>query len=70
MEPAGLKVLTERCGNIRWKGMFIDAEWDPTVQQSNDRIYWCVFTQRAIGPDGQVVDEDTCTTSRSCYEPT
>jgi hypothetical protein len=69
MENAGLKVLTERCENIRWKGMFIDAEWDPTVQQSNDRIYWCVFTQRTIGPDGQMVDEDTCTVSRSCYKP-
>ena len=68
MENAGLKVLTERCGNIRWKGMFIDAEWDPTVQQSNDRIYWCVQTQNVFGPDGQIVDEDTCNTTRSCYQ--
>lgn len=69
MENAGLKVLTERCSSIRWKGLFIDADWDPTVPQSNDRIYWCLHTQNVIGPDGQVVDEDCCNANRSCYEP-
>jgi hypothetical protein len=68
VENAELKVLAERCGNIRWKGMFIDAEPDLTAQQSHDRIYWCVFTQNVMGPDGQVVAEDTCTPSRSCYQ--
>jgi len=67
MENAGLKVLSERCDSLRWKGLFIDAEWDPTVQQSNDRIYWCLRTQHPVGPDGQVVDEDICNSNRSCY---
>lgn len=66
---AGLKVLTNRCEAMRWKGMFIDADDDPTVQLSNSRIYWCVFTQNPLGPDGEVVDEDTCTASRKCYDP-
>ena len=48
--------------------MFIDADDDPTVPNSNTRIYWCVYTQSPLGPDSEVVDEDTCTASRSCYE--
>ncbi len=65
---AGLKVLTNRCEAMRWKGMFIDADDDPTVQLSNSRIYWCAYTQNGLGRDGEVVDEDTCTASRKCYE--
>jgi hypothetical protein len=67
MENAGLKVLTERCGNIRWKGMFVDAEWDPTVPRSSDHLCWCLHTQNCLGPDGQVVGEDACNPNRSCY---
>ena len=67
---AGLKVLTKACETLRWKGMFIDADDDPTVQLSNSRIYWCAYTQNPVGPDGDVVDEDTCTSSRKCYERT
>ncbi len=68
MRNAGLKVLTKRCEALRWKGMFIDADSDPTVPASNTRIYWCVYTQSPLGPDGDVADEDTCTGSRSCFE--
>jgi len=64
---AGLRVLTKRCEGLRWKGMFIDADDDPTVQLSNSRLYWCVFTQKPLGPDGDVADEDYCTSSRKCY---
>ena len=69
MMKGGLKVLATRCEGLRWKGMFVDADHDPTVPESNTRIYWCVFSQSPLGPDGDVVDEDTCTASRSCYEP-
>lgn len=69
MMKGGLKVLKNRCEGLRWKGMFIDAEEDPSVPQSNTRIYWCSYTQGPLGPDGDVVDEDTCTASRSCYDP-
>ncbi|MBI1357350.1 MAG: hypothetical protein GC160_23660 [Acidobacteria bacterium] len=65
---AGLKVLERRCMGLRWKGMFIDADDDPTVQLSNSRIYWCVFSQNPVGPDGGSVDEDCCTASRKCYK--
>jgi hypothetical protein len=69
MENAVLKVLAERCGNIRWKGMFIDTQPDPVAdQESHDHICWCVFTQSVIGPDGQTVAEDTCNATRSCFQ--
>jgi hypothetical protein len=64
-----LKVLTKRCEALRWKGMYIDADDDPSVQLSNSRIYWCAYTQNPLGKDGAVVDEDTCTSSRKCYNP-
>jgi hypothetical protein len=69
LRGAGVKVLTNRCEGLRWKGMFIETADgdDPTVPLSNSRIYWCVFTQNCLGPDGEVADEDVCTASRSCY---
>ncbi len=48
--------------------MFVEADDDPSVPHSNTRIYWCVYSQGPLGPDGEVVDEDTCSASRSCYE--
>ena len=37
MRNAGLKVIQNQCEAIRWKGMFIDADDDPTVPNSNTR---------------------------------
>ena len=38
MERPGLtKVSMNRCENLRWKGLFIDAECDPTIQQQRPR---------------------------------
>ena len=66
---AGLKVLSKRCDELRWKGMYIDADDEDVnqVQVSNSRIYWCALTQTPVGKDGQIVDEDICTSSRKCY---
>ena len=49
-----------RCENLRWKGMFIEADWDPRFSISNDRSFWCQHTLNCLGPDGQVVDEFEC----------
>ena len=59
----------ERCGNLRWKGMFIDIDGGaPTPEsQSSEHVCWCVLTQGPLGPDGQVADEDICNPFRSCY---
>ena len=69
MEPATLtRIDDDRCLSLRWKGMFIAAEWDPTVQRCNDRAFWCQKTSIVLGPDGQVVDEYECHDGRKCYE--
>jgi hypothetical protein len=65
MERPGLK---KRCEKLRWKGLFIEAEWDPTVQHSNDPIFWCQHTLKCLGPDGKAVDEFECSPARGCYE--
>ena len=51
MERPGLtKIGINRCEKLRWKGMFIQAEWDPTIQHSNDRSFWCQHTWNCLGP--------------------
>lgn len=57
----------DRCDFLRWKGLFIDAEWDPSVPHSGDRNFWCHRTQNCLGPDGRAVDEYECNETRSCY---
>ena len=33
------------------------------------RHCWCRKTMQAIGPDGELVDPDTCQPGRVCHEP-
>ena len=55
MERSGLtNIETTRCEKLRWKGMYIEAEWDPTIQHSNDGAFWCQHTFTCLGPDGKV----------------
>ena len=69
MERAGLaRVDDDRCSNLRWKGMFIPAEWDKTIQYCNDRSFWCQKTQIPLGPDGQLVDDFECHEGRNCFK--
>ncbi len=60
--------LFDPCGFIRWKGMFIDVQPDPNATELKEHICWCVKTQNCLGPDGEVVAEDTCSPYRSCYQ--
>lgn len=70
MELPGLTIIDQgRCDFLRWKGMYVEAEWDPTVQRSNDRVYWCQHTYNCLGPDGKVVDDYECNPARGCYVP-
>ena len=67
MEQPALSVLgQDRCSFLNWKGLFIDAPFDPSVPAS-ERIYWCQHTYNALGPDGKVADEYECNPSRGCY---
>ena len=56
------------CTSLRWKQQFISAEHDPTVPPSNDGLFWCIHTQTCIGPDGQLAEPGTCSsTDRQCH---
>ena len=59
----------QRCRLMRSKWMFIEAEPDPTVPRSDSGICWCVHTQNCLGPDGDIVNMETCKPGRSCYQP-
>jgi hypothetical protein len=66
--PGTTRVSMNRCAKLCWKGMYIQAAEDPTVQHSNDRAFWCQHTFKPIGPDGQLVDDFECSPARPCYE--
>lgn len=56
------------CTALRWKGQFILSEPDPQVQRSNDGLFWCLYTQTCIGPDGDVAEPgNCCSKKRSCH---
>ena len=59
----------DRCDHLRWKGMYIEAEWDPSVPHSMDRLFWCHKTQQCVGPDSKLVDDYECNPARKCYKP-
>jgi hypothetical protein len=65
------RYTTERpnlCAALRWKGMFVWAEREPTVQRSNSGIFWCLHTQTSLGPDGNVAEPGKCSSEgRGCH---
>ena len=57
------------CHCLRWKSMFYQAERDPSVQPGNDGLFWCVFTQSCMGPDGELAEPGSCSSpGRQCYD--
>ena len=56
------------CPALHWKGLFTAADTDPTVPSTRDHLYWCVYTQTCIGPDGKVAEPHVCSrTARTCH---
>lgn len=66
-QPAFPMISSDRCDNLRWKGMFVDSDAD--TPSGSDHLYWCLKTQLALGPDGQVVGKYECSAGRNCYKP-
>jgi len=65
----GLSVIgPTRCEKLRWKEMFVEAEFDATIQHSGDYAFWCQHTFKCLGPDGQAVGEEECVAGRGCFE--
>jgi hypothetical protein len=56
------------CAHLRWKGLFVGAHDDPTVQRGGAGLFWCLFTQTCLGPDGAVAEPGSCDQAgRACY---
>ena len=56
------------CHCLRWKGMFILADHDPSVQETNGGLFWCLYTQTCLGPDGQLAEPGFCSSpTRGCH---
>lgn len=62
---------TERpdlCPALRWKGMFYHSQPDPSVPNMSAQLFWCLYTQTCIGPDGQSAEPGGCSSpERKCY---
>ncbi len=71
MEHSSWRPLDDdRCQSLRWKGLFIQSEWDTSeLPHSGDRLFWCHQTQQCLGPDGKVADDYECNETRPCYKP-
>ena len=59
----------QQCRCLRSKGMFIEAEPDPTVSHTSDGFFWCTHTMNCLGPDGRAADREDCRPGRGCFEP-
>lgn len=49
--------------------MFIPTGEEHDPAKADGSNFWCVYTQRCVGPDGASVSNRTCTASRSCFDP-
>jgi hypothetical protein len=62
------KIERAVCKRLRTKGMFIDAEPEPSVPNMSDGFCWCTHTMNCLGPDGKVATKEICRNGRGCFE--
>jgi hypothetical protein len=56
------------CSCLRWKGMFVPSAEDLSVPSGNGGLFWCLYTQTCIGPDGQLAEPGNCASrERGCW---
>ncbi|HYE23778.1 MAG TPA: hypothetical protein VEG32_01135 [Clostridia bacterium] len=56
------------CTGLRWKGQYVLAERDSTVPPTNDGLFWCMYTQKPFGPDGEIAEPGSCASgTRKCH---
>ncbi len=69
MSQGMIETITEvRCRHLRSKEMFIEVDPDPRAPHNGSGIYWCVYTQHCLGPDGAAAEPEACRPGRRCYE--
>lgn len=69
--PASRLVTPLHCAHLRHKGMYVMAEEDPDAAAAGAyeaTSYWCAKTQKAFGPDGDIVGRDACQHGRGCCD--
>lgn len=70
--PSSRLVTEQHCSHLRHKGMYVTSAPDPDEFRFYDpydaTAYWCLHTQKALGPDGRPVHADTCKHGRSCCD--
>jgi len=72
--PSSPKLNETHCLHLRHKGMYVPAsaaqhEHELTFLDPYDgSAYWCVYTQRGLGPDGNPVNRESCKDGRACCE--
>ena len=57
----------EICASLRSKKLFYQTDEDAS-DIANAAPFWCVRTQSILGPDGQVVEHESCRPGRSCCQ--
>jgi len=62
------KINLECCRRLRYKGMFVGTDPDPNLPYYDTGAYWCAHTQNCLGPDGRIVNLESCLPGRTCYE--
>ncbi len=56
------------CSRLRSKGMYVEAEPDPTVPSTSDGFFWCMETMNCLGPDRDVANRESCQKGRGCFK--
>jgi hypothetical protein len=56
------------CSRLRWKGLYVDVDPDPSIPNPKDGFFWCTHTMNCLGPDGRVCDDGRCDPGRPCFE--
>lgn len=69
LTPSSFRGVKACCGRLRWNGMYVDVEPDPTIPNMRDGLFWCSHTMTCLGPDGRVAAEGNCCEGRGCFEP-
>jgi hypothetical protein len=61
-------ITAGQCSALHSKSQYILSEPDPSVPPSNHGLYWCVFTQTCVGPDGKIAEPaNCCSADRECH---
>ena len=69
--PASRLVSVSQCSHLRHKGMYVTTPFaeDPShASYSGATAFWCTCTMKGLGPDGEPVDLERCTSGngRAC----